>query len=545
MNGTKAELSGLQERIADGRAPELPEGKDSEFYWHPTIAGFALRLYANGSGTWVVQYRNPRGQTRRHKIGNAAVLTLSLATIAAKRVLGDVANGLDPQQERQEELDRPLFAFGEMAERFLEARRLGGTDPLSPKTLYLYRSVLKNHLGNLPSMQVDEIKRKNVADKVEIAARTSRHVAWHTRSFISTVYKWALKKGLIDIPNPAQDSWTPEKQEPRDNPLSPEELGAVWRACEAMAAVPMSYDGNPWGAQVPVAASSILADSVVLTTVEAERQSGISQAIIYKAIEANQLKSVRRADLPKDHPANHSLKITKGKGHGRDLMIEASELKRFAASRSGRMRSPAAEFAAIIRLLILLGGRLDEMASLHWDEIIEEKVRGGALVKYLYIKGSRTLERRGTKTGDDLKLPLPPIALDILAEFSPRPGNPRVFGNGKHGRLGFDRLKRQLNALIAKNEGQPLKPWHIHDLRHSLSTNMNGLGLAPPWIIEEIVNHRSNFKQGMAGRYNHAKYDVPIDVALQRWAQVIRNVADGVEAENNVVSLFERKEVSR
>jgi integrase len=323
-------------------------------------------------------------------------------------------------------------------------------------------------------------------------------------------------------------------------------LGKLWRACEVMAAEPLQYRGNPWGAQAPKAANSIRDGATVLTLPEAARQSGVSMSILYRAIEANQLKISRRGSLPANHPANHPLKITQGQGHKRDIMVEASEIERLAARRSGLMRSASAEFAAIIRLLILLGGRLDEMASLHWDEIIEEKDRSGAAVKYLFIKGKRTPKRRGTKTKWNLKLPLPQMALDILAEFPQRPDNPRLFGDKGAKGIGFDRLKKGLDALIVKNEGEPLKPWHIHDLRHSLSTNMNQMGLAPPWIIEEIINHRSGHKAGMAGRYNHATYDVPITQALQSWAQVIRNVVDGVEPDTNVVSLTERrKEANR
>jgi integrase len=536
MNATKAELSRLQERIAEGRAPELPEGKDSEFYWHPHIAGFGLRLYANGAGSWLVQYRNGRKQ-RRHTLGDATVLTLSLATIRAKKTLGDVANGIDPEELRQEELAKESYTFRAMAERMFHARRIDGPKPLSPKTLYLYRSMLKNHVGKLATMQMDEIKKRNVAEVLTDAAAISQNLYQQTRAFISVVFKWGNQEGLIDIPNPVDGTAKPDKLAKRDNPLSLEELGGVWRACEAMAAEQPSYRGNPWGAQAPKAANSIRDGATLMTLPEATRQSGISTAILYKAIEAKQLKVIRRGVLPPNHPANHPSKITQGKGHKRDVLVEASEIDRLAAARSGLMRSAPTEFSAIIRLLILLGGRLDEMGALHWDEIIERKEKRG-VVQYLHIKGKRTPKRRGTKNGLDLNLPLPQMALDILAKFPKRTGNPRVFGDKGAKGIGYDRMKKRLDAMIAENEGQPIKPWHIHDLRHTLSTRMNELGLAPPWIIEDIVNHS---RKGMFGHYNHAKYDVPVDVALKRWAQVVRNAADRVESEDNVLSFFEHR----
>jgi hypothetical protein len=92
MNATEAELAGLQKQIAAGRRPA------NEFYWHPTMRGFGLRVYANGAGRWVVQYRNARGQTKRYQIpGSAAAITLKQATNLATIIFGDIARGLDPQ----------------------------------------------------------------------------------------------------------------------------------------------------------------------------------------------------------------------------------------------------------------------------------------------------------------------------------------------------------------------------------------------------------------------------------------------------------------
>jgi len=51
-----------------------------------------------------------------------------------------------------------------------------------------------------------------------------------------------------------------------------------------------------------------------------------------------------------------------------------------------------------------------------------------------------------------------------------------------------------------------MKPWRIHDLRRSFVTMLNDKGLAPPHVVEAIVNHISGHKAGVAGVYNHALY---------------------------------------
>jgi hypothetical protein len=73
---------------------------------------------------------------------------------------------------------------------------------------------------------------------------------------------------------------------------------------------------------------------------------------------------------------------------------------------------------------------------------------------------------------------------------------------------GFSKLKRrsteQVAAQIAEDGGEPMAPWTMHDLRRSLVTGMNDRGLAPPHIIEAIVNHISGHRGGIAGIYNKA-----------------------------------------
>jgi hypothetical protein len=102
------------------KRPTLPDGKRDEFYWHPTLSRFGLRVFANGSGTWLVQYRNGRGQSRKHKLGDAAAITLKQATNFATITFGEIGKGLDPQGAREEARDRPKCTLGAMVERFLD-----------------------------------------------------------------------------------------------------------------------------------------------------------------------------------------------------------------------------------------------------------------------------------------------------------------------------------------------------------------------------------------------------------------------------------------
>jgi integrase len=342
---------------------------------------------------------------------------------------------------------------------------------------------------------------------------------------ISSVYKWGTADGLISVPNPVQDIYRPKKQQTCGRDLSLAELSAIWRACESLATSPMSYRGNGNGLPTPVPANSIRAGGILLTSIEAARQFGYHKAIVWRAIKAGDLKALLRGDVPIGHPANHPRKIKQGQGHRKDYLIEASEMERFANSRLVLMRSPLAEYTAVVRLLMLMGGRWSEIGALRKSELDLDK-------GILHIKGERAEGRRGTKNKRDLRLPLPPMAIAILKDIPQRPSRDFLFGIGPKGLLDNGIFKERLDARIAEIEGQPIKAWRHHDLRHSLSTHMNEMGIDER-VIETIVNHWSGHRSRSIG-YNHAKYWEKMKKAIEWWARTVRNVADGVEPDTNV-----------
>ncbi len=69
--------------------------------------------------------------------------------------------------------------------------------------------------------------------------------------------------------------------------------------------------------------------------------------------------------------------------------------------------------------------------------------------------------------------------------------------------------------------------WTVHDLRRSLVTGMNEMGMAPPHVIEAIVNHVSGHRSGIAGVYNRATYSTERARALQEWADCISGSTAG------------------
>jgi integrase len=427
---TTAELKELQELIAAGRAPK--PARDGEIKWHPKISGLGLRLYNSGNGTWVVQYRNENGRTKRHKGGNAAVTNLRFAEDWGKRVLRQVGGGEDPQDTRESARTKPSLTLRKLIDLYFEAQVVliahRAQNALSPKTLYTYRQLAKHHLVELAQLQADEITPKQITRRIKAVDQNGKHpaLAQHFRAMLGSVYRWAMDDPEFDIDaNPVKASWRPMTKEQSGEALTMEELGAIWRACEKLATVPPRFKGNPWGAAAPVAAKSVRADDTLISLREAERQTGITKPILDRAVKAGELKVILRRDLrtPED-----PIKIKQGY-HRRTYLITAGELRRFAATRSPLMRSPQFEYSIIIRLLILLGGRYSEMGGLRRSEL--EKLDAGVLhIKTKTAEGHRRIKsKRGKKK--DLTIYLPQVAIDLIKSVPETPGRDCLFGNGR------------------------------------------------------------------------------------------------------------------
>jgi integrase len=70
----------------------------------------------------------------------------------------------------------------------------------------------------------------------------------------------------------------------------------------------------------------------------------------------------------------------------------------------------------------------------------------------------------------------------------------------------------------AKNEGLPLEPFTVHDLRRTGSTLLNELGFNRDWI-EKCLAHEDG--RSSRGVYNKAEYEVQRRHMMQEWSNII------------------------
>jgi integrase len=229
----------------------------------------------------------------------------------------------------------------------------------------------------------------------------------------------------------------------------------------------------------------------------------------------------------------------------RDRNLDETEIKIFwrATDHVGGV------YGALFKILLLTGCRVKEVSGMTRAELGD--------------KGVWEIPSDRTKNHLAFLVPLPQTALDIINAVEPVKSRDTgsnsglVFActTGQTPISGFSKMKKLLDAEMAKIAGHAIPHWRLHDLRRSFSTILNessndedsedeseatGLGV-PPHVVEALLNHVSGeAKKGVAGTYNKAKYLREKRMALQRWATHLQGLLS--DKPSNIAKLPRRKQ---
>ena len=171
-----------------------------------------------------------------------------------------------------------------------------------------------------------------------------------------------------------------------------------------------------------------------------------------------------------------------------------------------------------------------------------------------------TLPGERTKNGAAHMVPLSEPARDLLRALLPKDGKEakRVLNDWRAtGALalpgavgtpfaGWSKAKRALDKAImdartkaaaaAGTSPAPLIPWSVHDLRRTVATGLQRLGVRLE-VTEAVLNHISGSRGGIAGVYQRHDWAAEKRAALDSWATHVVSIVEARLAGDNVVTL--------
>ena len=200
-----------------------------------------------------------------------------------------------------------------------------------------------------------------------------------------------------------------------------------------------------------------------------------------------------------------------------------------------KVRAP---LGAFYRVLMLTGQRRDEVGGMAWSQVD----RAAALW---------TIPAEKAKNGVAHIVPLAPVVVEELdrlalarqiapqaekpdAQSWPKVG-PVISIRGKVALSCFSQAKNALDGevLKARKEAGALEPWRVHDLRRTLATGLQRLGVRFE-VTEAVLNHVSGARAGVAGIYQRHDWREEKRSALEAWARHVAAIVAPADARNVV-----------
>jgi integrase len=197
-----------------------------------------------------------------------------------------------------------------------------------------------------------------------------------------------------------------------------------------------------------------------------------------------------------------------GRKEPRQRVLSDAEIRALWQATEG-LGYPASPF---VRLLLLTGQRLREVAQMSWSEV--------DLDKALW-----TIPPERMKGDAAHEVPLAPIAVELLKSL-PRWTGDFIFSTtgGERPISGFSKMKLKIDTAIV----EPIAPWRFHDLRRTMRTGLGGLPI-PSNVCELAIGH---VQPGMHKIYDLHSYRDEKRRALELWAAKLASIVESREADN-------------
>lgn len=199
-------------------------------HWDDKLRGFGVRVTPSGTRAYIVQGRvRGTGKTRRETIGAHGVLTCDEARRRAQAKLVGLADGLDPQVEKQRA--KSLAAtLREVADDYCKNRRTKKGGRLTAATIRDITRHVSTNFGDMADKPIAEITSEMCRDRFETISK---------RSPAQANQAFRILRALINF--------SIDDENPRFNPVKTLSKKGLWNESKTKSGfIPMEKIGIVW-----------------------------------------------------------------------------------------------------------------------------------------------------------------------------------------------------------------------------------------------------------------------------------------------------------
>jgi integrase len=172
-------------------------------------------------------------------------------------------------------------------------------------------------------------------------------------------------------------------------------------------------------------------------------------------------------------------------------------------------------FGPVVQVLALTGARREEVLALRWSEVDFDSAA-------IHLAAGRV------KSGQARIIPLALMAENILRGLPRLTEGDCVFSlDGRRPFANIGRAKARLDRVIAGASGSPPVPWRLHDLRRTVATGLQRLGVRLE-VTETVLGHVSGSRAGVVGIYQRHHFQDEARAALVAWADHLARLGGAV-----------------